>query len=280
MKKISTICLLLIVLFNFSCSTSKMNLDFPKELISSENTIYVKGTKGKGLVGTKRKLVYDKLYQGKLKEGWTITTNIFDKTPGGFFSKESFKRSLYQNLGVDINDVTSKMSDKFQFTVSDSEQTWLALCYQRYEGKSTNYDILDKVNYSKGMSQKSNFRVSFINISDTTKSNWQLELKYERETPNGIIQTFIKEGIPIETGQLTNESDTILIKQLYIKGKHLENNQYADIIKIVGGYEFILNNKTIGMVDLYKQSISLIDANNKYNAVTAAAATSLLLRVR
>ncbi len=34
----------------YSCSSSKMILDFPNELVSQENTIHVKGTKGKGVV--------------------------------------------------------------------------------------------------------------------------------------------------------------------------------------------------------------------------------------
>lgn len=281
MKRIIILCILLIIVtINYSCSTSKMNLDFPTHLITQENTIHVKGTKGKGLVGTKRKIIYEKYYEGKLKEGWSKTSDIVDKFPHGFFSKETFERSIYENLGLEIDEITSKTSDKFQFSITDSTQTWVAFCSQLYEGKSTNYNILKKLDFSKGKSQKSDFKVMFVSSNVTQKSNWVLELKYERETPNGIIQAFMNEGMAIETGQISNGTDTIIIKQIFVRGKKLGNNQYADIIKITGGYEFVMNNKTIGMVDLYKQSISLMDFNNQNNSIVTAAATSLLLRNR
>lgn len=268
-------------LIHFSCSTiDNIALDYPNDLILKENIIHVKGVKGKSLVGTKRKLKYDKLYQGQLKEGWTITSDLFDKTPGGFFSKESFERSLYQNSGIEINEVTSKTSDKFQLSIADSSQTWVAFCLQLYEGKSTNYDIQNRIDFSKAKSQKSDFKVTFINVTDTTKTKWELELKYNRETPNGIISAFLNEGMANEKGQLTNGKDTIIIKPLFIKGKQLENNQYAEIIKIVGGYEFIVSNKTIGIVDLYKQSISYMEGEHEFNLITTVASTALLVRNR
>lgn len=274
-------CLSIITLFLYSCSsTNNMILDFPNHLITIENTVHVKGTKGKGIVGTKRNLIYNKLYSGKLKEGWTKTSDIIDKFPHGFFSKETFERSIYDNLGIEIDEVTSKTSDKFQFSLTDSTQTWIAFCSQQYEGKSTRYDIQNKIDFSKAKSQKSDFEVTLINLTDTTRTNWKLELKYNRKTPNGIISAFIKEGMATETGQLSNGKDTIVIKPLFVKGKKLENNEYAKIIKIVGGYEFILNNKTIGIVDLYKQTINLFDTNSKYNPITTITATSLLLRKR
>jgi hypothetical protein len=248
-----------------------MNLDFSNELISKENTIHIKGTRGKGLVGCTRNLKFDNYYKGKLKEGWTKTSDIIDKFPYGFFSKETFERSLYKNLGVDINEVTSKTSDKFQFTISDTSNTWVAFCSQIYEGKSTNYDILDKVNYSKGKSQKSDFNVQFISITDTLQPNWKLELKFDRETPDGAFQTFLNVGMAIET---------ITIEPIFLRGKEIEKNKYADIIKIVGGYKFSYKNKPIAVVDKYKQTISLFELNNPFKTIITSSAASLLLRGR
>jgi hypothetical protein len=279
---ISNLTFLILFVFSlYSCSTtSNMVLNIPDDLITNENTIHIKGTKGKGLVGTKRNLVYDKYYTGKLKEGWTKTSDIFDKFPHGFLSKETFERSLYENLGANIDEITSKTSDKFQFTVSDSTQSWIAFCSQMYEGKSTNNNILNSVEFSRGTSQKSHFSVTFISFNDTLTPKWNLELKYSRETPNGIIQTFLNEGMATETGQISNGRDTIQIKPLFVKGRKLSNNQYADIIKIVGGYEFIYNTKTIGVVDLYKHTMSLVTTENKNNSLLTTAATALLLRKR
>ncbi|GMQ30686.1 hypothetical protein [Algoriphagus confluentis] len=257
-----------------------MTLDFPDYPISKENTIQVRKAKGKGLVGTSRNLQFDKFYRGKLKEGWTISSDIIDKTPGGFFSKESMERSLYYNLGVKIDDISSKTSDRFQFTLEDSSQAWMGFCHQLYQGKSTNYDIFNKLDFSKGKFQRSDFKTTLISLKDTVSLPWNLELTYERETPKGIIQTFLSEGMAIESGQLSNGIETILISPLFVKGKQIDENQYADIIKIVGGYKFVLNDKTLGIVDLYNQSISLKDPLDKNNTLVAAAATALLLRNR
>jgi len=271
---------LVFIFISYSCSTNKIKLDLPDELYNSENTIHVKGTRGKGLVGTKRNLVFDKFYSGKLKEGWTKTSDIVDKTPGGLFSKTANQRMLYENIGIDIDDVTSKQSDKFQFTLSDSLETMVVFCKQEYIGKSTNYNIINKINFSEGKSQKSDFSATFISLKDTLKMNWELELKYGRETPNGIIQAFLDEGMPIETGFVTNKTDTIVIKPVFLKGKKMDNNQYASIINIVGGYEFSIGDKKVGIVDLFNQTIGLLQLNSEYNTIMVAAASSILLKNR
>lgn len=54
-------------------------------------------------MGTKRKLVFNKLYNGKLKECWTKTSDIIEKLPHGFFSKGTFEISLYENLRLEID---------------------------------------------------------------------------------------------------------------------------------------------------------------------------------
>lgn len=270
----------LLVLVSFSCSNNIIILENHGDSVKPDIVIKVKGTKGKVLVGTKRKIIYDRFYEGKLKEGWTRTSDIVDKFPYSFFSKESFERSLYKNAGLTIDNITSKTTDRFQFTVSDSLETWLAFCSQLYEGKSTNYDIRKQFDFSTGKSQKSDFKVTFISLYDTLTPKWDFALGFKRETPDGFIQTFLKEGMPVESGHLNNGIDTIFIKPLFIKGKQIGNNQYIDIIKIVGGYEFVHHNTTIGMVDLYQQSISLYDLRNKHNSIVNASATALLLRIR
>lgn len=264
-----------------SCtSTNNMVLDFPDNHIKKENTVLVKKAKGKSLVGTKRTILYDKLYEGKLKEGWTISSDIIDKTPGGFFSKESLERSLYFNLGVKIDDVSSKTSDRFQFNISDATQAWVGFCFQLYQGQSTNYNFFNKVDFSRGNAQRSDFKASFISLTDSLTSPWILDLHYERETPKGIIQAFLSEGMAVETGQISNGIETIIISPIFVKGRQIENEQYANIIKIVGGYEFVLNDQTIGIVDLYNQSFSVMEPENENSTIIAAAATALLLRTR
>ncbi|WP_147392245.1 hypothetical protein [Algoriphagus lacus] len=240
----------------------------------------MKKTKGKSLVGTKRTILYDKLYEGKLKEGWTITSDIIDKTPGGFFSQETMERSIYYNLGVKIDQVSSKTSDRFQFNLSDSSQEWIGFCFQLYQGKSTSYDFFNEVNFSRGNAQRSDFKARFISLTDSLTSPWNLEMHYERETPKGIIQTFLSEGMAIETGQISNGIDTIIISPIFVKGGKLDNGQYADVIKIIGGYEFVLNNKTLGIVDMYNQSFSVMESKDEHRIIIAAAATALLLRAR
>lgn len=273
-------CLIILILSFYSCSTSKMSLNIPNDQSKQEITIEVKGTKGKGFVGTKRNLRFDKYYKGKLKEGWTISSDIVDKSPFPFFSKESMKRTLYENLGVDIDDITSKRSDKFQFTISDSLNTWLALCSQKNESKSTNYNILNRVDFSKGKAAKSDFNVNFFVVSDSLQPQWKLELKFDVEIPDGFTQNFLKEGMAIDNGHISNGTDTIIIKPLFLRGKEIEKNQYADMIKIVGGYEFIYNDIRIGRVDLYKTSITLSTFNNSFNSILTVAATAILLRNR
>jgi hypothetical protein len=259
-------------------------LDVPEHIVSKQTEkINIKGVKGKGLPGSKRPLKFDHKFSGIFKDGWVVSTGTYDKTPGGMFSAEAAKRSLLLNLGLNINDVTSKTSDKFQFTLSDSINTMHIICSQKQVDHSVNYKFKDKVDFSLPETQSSNFSAVLLPDANSEKTEWHLILKYNLEMPGGSIAEMMREGTSAESGFLTNKSDTIFIEPLLIKtntGKVI-NNAGADSFKIVGGYEFRMGDNTIGIVDLFNQSFSFFTETNKnYKMVIAAASTALLLRNR
>lgn len=282
-QKVKLLISLAIVITAFSCKTSKMSLNIPSELSARAERVGVSGITGKGLPGAKRTINFEKDFTGQFKDGWVVSSDIYDKTPGGMFSAEATKRNLLQNAGININNVISKRVDKFQFTISDSNKSIIAFCHQQYLGKSLSYNIKNRVDFSTATNQASSFVCTFSQINKTGKTEWLLVLSYDRETPGGIIATTLRKGMAIEKGFIANSTDTIYIKPVFVDrnaGKIPENSPFKSF-EVVGGYEFTLNQITIGIVDLFNRSIWFFpDSNTNYKTIVAAAGTALLLRVR
>lgn len=175
----------------------------------------------------------------------------------------------------------SKTSDKFQFAIEDKFQSLIVYCHQLYLGKSKSCQIKEMVDYSKGERQTSNFTATMNITNDTIAKPWLLKLGYDRETPDGIVATTLRDGMAVEKGVITNLSDTIHITPLFIKQATSSKGTHAMPFPVIGGYEFKLGENVIGWVDLYASSIGFsnkINAKNKL--IIAAASTAILLRNR
>lgn len=270
-----------IIVCIISCTPTRMVLDVEESIANSAEKIRVSGVKGKRIPGSKHPIVYENLFSGTVKDGWIVESDVYDKTPGGLFSAEATKRNLFLNFGIAINDVTSKRSDKYQFSISDSVNSVFGFCKQYYLGESTNYDIKNRVDFSIANKQSSSFAASFL-LSNTSKNTeWLLELRYERETPGGIIAKTFKEGMAAENGFITNRTDTIFINTLFSKAvsRKQPEKSYSMPFPVIGGYEFKMNDVTIGIVDVYNSSIWFFN-DSGYKSIVAAASTALLLRNR
>lgn len=277
--------LLLIIAVNFiSCSSARILLDVPEHIVSKQTEkINVKGVKGKGLPGSKRPIKFEHKYSGIFKDGWVVSSATYDKTPRGIFSAEASKRSLLLNLGLNINDVISKTSDRFQFTLSDSINTMIVFCNQQQFGQSINYKFKDKGEFSLPKTHSSSFGAVLLPGANSVKAEWRLVLKYNLETYGGTIAAILSEGTAVENGFLTDKTDTIFIKPLLIKkySGNMVNKIGGASFKIVGGYEFRMGDNTIGIVDLINPSFTFFtETNTIYKLVIAAASTALLLRNR
>ncbi len=275
---------LLMAVFMISCATSNIMLDVQEEIRKKQvQQIKVTGVKGKGLPGSKRKLKFDHSFTGVVKDGWNRSSDIISKTPGGIFSAETTRRSLLSNFGLDINDVVSKTSDTYQFRLSDTSNSLLVYCTQQYFGKSTNYKAGQKADFSIASQQTSTFGAALLSHDNSATGDWFLEMGYSRETPSGIIATVMREGMAIETGFITNQSDTIFIHSLFIKKGNVAGVKKSEkaTLKVVGGYAFQMNNQIIGMVDLFNTSLSFFaETSSSHKLLIAAAGTALLLRNR
>lgn len=271
---------LLLLLFLFSCTTVKMSLDMPEGISASADKIIVKGVKGSGLVGTRQKIKYSSTFTGQRKNGWTTDMSSFERTPGGFFSEEAIKRSLLQNVGVNINNVSSRRVEKFQLTVNENGESITAACKQVYFGTSITTDIQNVINYSKGLSQASVFNAVLTPTSANTKP-WLLQSAYSRETPNGIIQATLEGGMPTEKGYLTNGTDSIYVQSVRIN-RNTQNIPEGHLLKgleINGGFSFSWNGKIVGVVDIFNTSIWLFpDTPANLKLVIATAATIFMIR--
>lgn len=226
MVKIFLSLLCVIILANIlSCTPAKFVLDVPDNITSNAKKIIVSGVKGKRLPGTSHTIKYEHQFSGTLKDGWVVSSDIYDKTPGGFFSDESNRRNLLLNFGIGINDVNSKRSDKYQFNISDSISSAIVFCKQVYVGKSKEYDIMKKADFSISEKQTSSFIASIFLTNSKKSEEWSLNLNYERETHGGIVSTILKEGMPAEHGFMTNKTDTISINTVFanaLSGKNWE----------------------------------------------------------
>jgi|GEM_PF-5915576 hypothetical protein len=264
-----------------SCTSIKMSIDVPANIDDEFSLVRVSRVKGKMLPGASRTLGFEKEFIGNFKDGWKVSSDKYDKTPGGMFSEEAIKRSFLLNFGIGINDVISKSSDRFQFNIGNSKESLLVICHQLYLGKSKSYQIKEMFQYSKGERQFSNFSATMHFENNIGGNPWLLQLGYDRETPDGIVATTLREGMAVEKGLITNVSDTIHIKPLFIKQATSSKGTHAMPFSVIGGYEFSVGETSLGWVDLYASSIGFSNKiTSKNKLMIAAASTAILLRNR
>ncbi|WP_439504456.1 hypothetical protein [Sediminibacterium sp.] len=283
-KSIHLILLYIFFVTNNSCTSAKIPLSIPQNSTSKKvNTINVSGIKGKKLPGSKSQLRFDSKFSGTFTDGWSVSKGTYDKTTGGIFTAEEIKRTLLLNLGLDINDVTARSTNKFQFYITNLTDSIFIFCKQEKTDHSKNFKYNKTKDFSIPKSEESNFSAILLTSSNTNKIEWKLNLNYKIEITPGSFSTLLREGTTKESGLLTNNTDTILIKPLVINlsNQKSESNSITTPFKIVGGYEFIMQEKTIGIVDLYHSSFSFFsDTNANYELIIAATSTALLLRNR
>lgn len=284
MKLFSRLLMLVTVLSGLlSCSPVKMVLDKPAGLPAEFNMIKIAGVKGKALPGAKRTLKFENYFSGEFKDGWSVSSDLYRKAPDGLFSEQAIARRFLVNFGIGINNVSSTSKDKFQFTISDSSSSDIVFCNQLYVGESKSYQFRNNLELSKGERQFSMFNAAIMPLEDLPVAEWLLALQFERETPRGILATTLREGMPVETGFLTDKKDTIQISPLFIRQSinAKTNTVYPMPFPLVGGYEFKLGEKVMGVVDLFNSTVGfdgLIEPT--YKRIIAAASTAILLRNR
>ncbi len=283
-KSISIFLLYIFFASNTSCTSAKMPLSIPQNSSAKKvKTINISGINGKRLPGSKRLLRFDSKFSGTYTDGWSVSKGTYDKTTGGIFTAEEIKRTLLLNLGLDINDVTARSTNKFQFFVTNLEDSIYIFCKQEKTDHSKNFKYSKTKEFSIPKSEESNFSAVLLSSSNSIKIEWKLNLNYKIEITPSSYSALLREGTTKESGLLTNNTDTILIKSLVLNlsNQKVENNSITTPFKIVSGYEFIMQEKTIGIVDLYNSSFSFFsDTNANYELIIAAASTALLLRNR
>lgn len=253
----------------------------PDSIVEKSTIVKVSNIKGKLLPGASRSIKFEKDFLGTFKDGWRVSSDRYDKTPGGIFSEEAIKRSFLLNFGIGINDVISKSSDRFQFNLENSNESLLVICHQLYLGKSKSYQIKEMFEYSKGERQLSNFSATMHFENNIGGNPWLLQLGYDRETQGGIVATTLREGMAVEKGVISNLSDTIHIKPLFIKQATSSKGTHAMPFPVIGGYDFSVGETSLGWVDLYASSIGFSNKTTAKNKlIIAAASTAILLRNR
>jgi hypothetical protein len=270
-----------IVFIALSCTTVKMSVEAPKSIADQSTSIKVSKVSSKLFPGASRSIKFEKDFVGTFKDGWRVTSDRYGRTPGGLFSEEAIKRSFLLNFGIGMNDVVSKTTDKFQFTIEDKSQSLMVFCHQLYLGESKSYQIKEIFDFSKGVRQVSNFTATMNFTSDTLTKPWLLQLGYDRETPGGIVATIMKEGMANEVGIITNQIDTIQITPLFISHATSSKGKHAMPFSVIGGYEFKVAENAIGWVDLFNSTIGFSNnISSNHQLIIAAASTAIFLRNR
>ena len=267
-----------------SCYTSRIVLDVPEQLSGAAQKISVGGVRGSGFPGTKRKIKFDQEYTGTFKNGWRVESSVFDRTPGGIFSEEAFKRGLLSNYGLDVNETSTRQKDKFQFSVSDKQQSVLVFCKQLTSSNATSYRYKDKREISVLNKESSSF-TAFISILDeAVNKGWRMEMTNVRENPDGSLFGILQQGMPKETGVLTNGIDSLIVSPVFVRsmGKVTSNaSTEQTAFQVVGGYQFRNGEQVVGIVDLFNPTVWLFPStDNKHKVIITAASTALLLRNR
>lgn len=260
------------------CSSSmKIALDVPEKFSEQATRHPVEGAKGSGFAGAKSKLRFAGYYADDVKRGWAFSKSARDKTSFA----EAMEQTVLINFGIDKSKVTSSQKDKYQFTLNEEKNSALVFCQEQTTSNSTRISTRRTGEINTMNRQRYNFAATIFPSGINPSAGWLLELGYDMDTPGGMLATVIREGLPVEKGFITNKTDTIMVRPVFVKKtKNYKTGKTGNFpLALLGGYEFRIGDGVAAIVDVINDNIWFYNGlEGEYRLVIAAAASAILLR--
>jgi hypothetical protein len=176
---------------------------------------------------------------------------------------------------VDKNTVRTTEKEKFHYTLGNDSLSFAIFCKQRTVTTQTRIQVPNHV-FDKMENEQYDFMGAII-PSNPDEKPWKLVMNYYMEKRGGLAG-LLDFRFPGTSGFMTNESDTILIKPVFVN--KTDNNKDADLpFRLPSGYEFSTADGVIAIVDTFGKNIWLYnELGITEKMIMASAASAILFR--
>lgn len=220
---------------------------------------------------------FGEYHSDDVSKGWVFSRNRQDKSS----FQDVIEQTVLINFGIEKGNYTQTYKDRYQFTINQGKSSTLVYCNELRVSNSIRINSRATGEINTTNRQKYNFGASILPSGTEPTKGWFLEMGYNMETPGGMLATVIREGLPAEKGIITNKTDSIVVKPVFVKqAKNYTNGKTGKFpIALLGGYEFRIGDGLAAMVDSFNGNIWFYNGlEGEYKMVIAAAAAAILLR--
>jgi hypothetical protein len=265
-----------LAIFFSSCSSSfKVALEVPDKFAEQAAKVSVTGAKS-----NKKKngvLRFGEYYSDNVRKGWAFSRKQQDKST----LSEAIEQTVLINFGIEKGKYTQTEKNRYQFSLQNGIKSTDVFCNEQTTNNSTriNSRVTGEINTMNR--QQYSFGACIISKDRNGFKSWFLKLEYDLETPGGMLATVIRDGLPVEKGYITNNSDTIVVKPVFVKkATNHKNGKTGNFpIALLGGYEFRIGDGVAAIADVINDNIWFYNGlEGEYKMVIAAAASAILLR--
>lgn len=254
---------ILVLLLN-ACKT--FNVAVPDALKENSEKLHVKGT-SVSVFGHKIKV--DGFGIGRMYSGFTVSHGTEKRLFPIYFDLDRRMNYISNHFAKDIDYTKTKF--RFDFV----SKGIYANTYCVAKTKQISLDI-KKSSWSIGLSEDYSF--DGLIFTNKTSEPWKLTFNGSKDIRNGLKDYLT--NVRNQNGLLTNDSVTIAVRQVKINDVREDDTMRKKVpFKIPVGFEFVMNDKVVGFVDVFDNNIwvhNQLDPHTRIILISAA--TSILVK--
>ncbi len=259
MKNILYLSLLILV----SCKTYKVPV--PGSLASNVDKLHVKGT-SVSVFGHKIKV--EGFGEGRMYSGFTASSGTEKRLFPLYFDLDRRLNYISNHFAKEIN----KSKTKFNFEFSFNDIYANTYCIARTSETSLSVKQAD---FNIGLSEDYSFDGLIFTNKITTP--WKISFSGSENIKNGFHD--VLGNVRNTNGLLTNDTVQIDIKLINYNDLRQQANVAKTPFNIPVGYEFVLNGRLLGFVDVFDKNIYISrTADDHTRIILISAATSILVK--
>ncbi|GEO11208.1 hypothetical protein SAE01_37040 [Segetibacter aerophilus] len=225
-----------------------------------------------------QKLTFGSYETSRVKRGWDFS---------GSFQYTKFRirpeEALLKVLHIDIDNKSLKQRNNFQYTIENGDAAAEVYATEKFSEKQLVYKSNNPYIGSVSKTKKYEYAFTAGIIPLTSKNNapWSLVLINTYDINKDTNRKVFGQPYVEEEGYATNGEQSIAIRPLRVENVSTKDSRDVRVFggKLLSGYELLIENEPIALIDILENSIWL---HNKLNAddklILSSIASAILLK--
>lgn len=260
-----------------SCKSTIL-LHVPDAFAKESTVMKVKGSKSSGI---NHKISFGNYKSTGIKRGW-----VFPKEE--YVNQFSFEKRLLAIFGIEKKEVIATQQEKFHYSLLSGTDELKVYCTRKTVTEETRYKepVWKEIQKRRRGPERSflkseDYTFAAVLFSGDTSiiKPWKLFLaSYVDEPGLKFLSDGIKLNVAKETGYITNNTDTVTIRQIFTSKSATDSNITNNFsFRLHTGYEFRMGEGVVAIVDIISHSIWLYSGLTADEKLRLSAAASAIL---